>query len=61
MSEDTVPSPCVDICQMNIRLGLCVGCFRTIHEIATWRDMSIQEKLDVISELDERALDYEQE
>lgn len=31
-----VPSPCINICRMNPRTGLCEGCFRTIDEIAQW-------------------------
>ncbi len=31
-----VPSPCVNVCRMNERTGLCEGCARTIDEIAVW-------------------------
>jgi predicted Fe-S protein YdhL (DUF1289 family) len=31
-----VPSPCVNICRMDPKTGLCEGCFRTIDEIAQW-------------------------
>ncbi|MFN3565703.1 MAG: DUF1289 domain-containing protein [Burkholderiaceae bacterium] len=31
-----VPSPCVSVCRMDARTGLCEGCFRTIDEIARW-------------------------
>lgn len=31
-----VPSPCVSLCRMDARTGLCEGCFRTIDEIARW-------------------------
>ncbi len=34
--EDDVPSPCISICRMNARSGLCEGCFRTVEEIAAW-------------------------
>ncbi|HJV76432.1 MAG TPA: DUF1289 domain-containing protein [Noviherbaspirillum sp.] len=30
------PSPCISICKMNSRTGLCEGCLRTIDEIAQW-------------------------
>ena len=30
----TVASPCINICKMED--GLCVGCFRTLDEIAHW-------------------------
>lgn len=31
-----VPSPCVDVCKMDPGSGLCLGCARTIDEIAAW-------------------------
>jgi predicted Fe-S protein YdhL (DUF1289 family) len=31
-----VPSPCINICQMDQASGLCQGCMRTIDEIVKW-------------------------
>ena len=31
-----VLSPCVSICEMDAKTGLCRGCFRTLDEIAAW-------------------------
>ncbi len=31
-----VPSPCISVCAMNERTGLCDGCLRTLDEIAVW-------------------------
>ncbi len=31
-----VPSPCTSVCTMDRRSGYCVGCFRTLDEIAGW-------------------------
>jgi predicted Fe-S protein YdhL (DUF1289 family) len=31
-----VPSPCVSLCRIDERTGLCVGCLRTLEEIAGW-------------------------
>lgn len=33
---ERVPSPCINVCEMNPQTGLCKGCFRTINEIAQW-------------------------
>jgi uncharacterized protein len=33
---DPVPSPCINVCRMDPRTGLCEGCFRTIDEITRW-------------------------
>lgn len=49
-----VPSPCVNVCQIDPGSGLCRGCLRTIEEIAGWLDYSIPEKLQVLARLDER-------
>lgn len=37
-STDTgkVPSPCISVCRMDPRTGLCEGCLRTVEEIAQW-------------------------
>ena len=31
-----VASPCISVCQMHAASGWCVGCLRTLDEIATW-------------------------
>jgi uncharacterized protein len=33
---DHVPSPCINVCSMDERTGLCAGCYRTLEEIAQW-------------------------
>ncbi len=39
-----VPSPCINVCQMNPATGLCEGCKRSLDEIARWAAMSDAEK-----------------
>jgi uncharacterized protein len=39
-----VPSPCVNVCQMDEQKGLCRGCYRTIDEIAHWSVLDADEK-----------------
>ncbi len=31
-----VPSPCISVCRIDARTGLCIGCVRTLDEIAAW-------------------------
>ena len=31
-----VPSPCISVCRIDDATGLCVGCLRTLDEIAAW-------------------------
>ncbi len=49
-----VPSPCINVCRMNPRSGLCEGCLRTIDEIAAWSTLSDDGKRAVWDELDQR-------
>lgn len=52
----TVPSPCVNVCQMDAATGLCAGCLRTLDEIACWSLLDEAEKAAVWAELDQRRL-----
>lgn len=47
-------SPCVDICTLDVRTSLCLGCGRTIDEIAAWGSMSVAERRRVIDDLPAR-------
>jgi predicted Fe-S protein YdhL (DUF1289 family) len=31
-----IPSPCTSVCAIDAATGWCVGCLRTIDEIAAW-------------------------
>ena len=50
-----VASPCISVCRMDAATGWCVGCFRTLDEIAGWGLASDDEKRAVWNELVERA------
>ena len=49
-----IESPCVKICTLDARLGLCLGCGRTIDEIARWIAMSPSERSRIMNELPAR-------
>lgn len=44
-------SPCINVCEMDARVGLCKGCFRTIGEITAWSTMSDADKRAVMDQL----------
>jgi hypothetical protein len=51
----TVPStPCVRICVVDPLSALCVGCGRTVAEIAAWPAMSETDRVAVMADLDAR-------
>ena len=38
------PSPCIKVCTMDPRWGVCRGCFRTLDEIAGWSRYGAEQK-----------------
>lgn len=52
-------SPCVNVCQMDAQRGVCLGCARTLDEIARWSSLSEEERTRIMSGLAARkkALD----
>ena len=52
-----IESPCVKICTLDARSGLCLGCGRTLDEIARWTAMSADERVRIIGELPARLAD----
>jgi uncharacterized protein len=50
-----VISPCVRQCQLDARRNHCIGCGRTLDEIARWGDMGSAERLAILRALSERG------
>jgi predicted Fe-S protein YdhL (DUF1289 family) len=49
-----IESPCVKVCTVDARSGLCLGCGRTVDEIARWSAMNEAERTRVMAELPAR-------
>ena len=49
-----IETPCVKICTLDARAGLCLGCGRTVDEITRWSSMNISERARVMAELPAR-------
>ena len=49
-----VASPCVSVCVIDAPTGLCAGCFRTLDEIASWIDLSAEERRALLAALIQR-------
>ncbi|MEP7061786.1 MAG: DUF1289 domain-containing protein [Betaproteobacteria bacterium] len=54
--DDDVRSPCISVCVLDASGAICVGCGRTLHEIATWVDMSAAQKRAVVALLPARLV-----
>ena len=48
------PSPCINLCRMDDDDRYCLGCFRTLDEIAEWSDLNAEEKELIWEKLDIR-------
>jgi len=59
MSPDITPprpieTPCVKVCAVDGASGYCIGCRRTLAEIASWSRMSEQQRTDILTALPAR-------
>jgi len=52
--QTPVPSPCINVCEMDKASGLCRGCMRTIDEIVAWGSASDDYKRAVWKEIRRR-------
>ena len=52
---DDVPSPCVSVCRMDAERVFCIGCLRTIPEIAGWSRSDAASKRNVWRAIEVRA------
>jgi predicted Fe-S protein YdhL (DUF1289 family) len=53
--RETVESPCVKTCLIHPQARLCIGCLRTMDEIAGWTRMSDEERRTIMAALPSRA------
>jgi uncharacterized protein len=50
-AKPSLETPCVNICLLDSETGLCVGCGRTLAEIAGWAGRSDAERRAVMAAL----------
>ena len=49
-----IESPCTKICVIHAAGGLCLGCGRSLHEIASWSALTGAERTRVMADLPRR-------
>ncbi len=54
-----IQTPCVKICVVDPQSGHCLGCRRTLAEIAAWTSLSDGERARIMAELPGRTVDQE--
>lgn len=53
--RDEISSPCVKLCVVHPEERLCVGCYRTIEEIAVWSRLTDEARAAIVADLPARA------
>ena len=57
----SIATPCVMVCAVDGESGLCLGCFRTLGEIAGWRAAGMLPELDLVFSRDVTGGEYVQD
>jgi predicted Fe-S protein YdhL (DUF1289 family) len=55
---EAVASPCINVCRMDDATGWCVGCLRTLDEIALWSVLDDGDKRSVWLALGQRRVEW---
>ncbi|WP_342343890.1 DUF1289 domain-containing protein [Chthonobacter albigriseus] len=50
----TVSTPCINVCQIDRRSGLCIGCLRSLDEIGAWGRLGEPERRAIMARLPDR-------
>jgi len=53
--RNEIDSPCVKLCVIHPKVGICAGCDRTLQEIAEWSSMPQADRRALMADLPERA------
>jgi predicted Fe-S protein YdhL (DUF1289 family) len=49
-----VATPCIQVCVVDGESGLCLGCHRTLNEVATWSKLTDADRTRIMAELPAR-------
>jgi predicted Fe-S protein YdhL (DUF1289 family) len=55
----SIASPCINVCSMDAATALCVGCYRTLDEIALWGKAGDDVKLAILAAVDKRRAGHD--
>jgi predicted Fe-S protein YdhL (DUF1289 family) len=50
----SISTPCIKVCIVDGKSGLCLGCGRTLAEIAAWGGMDEERRRAIMADLPER-------
>jgi uncharacterized protein len=44
----SVVSPCIGICELDQESNLCIGCWRSLEEVAQWASADVDRRRDIV-------------
>jgi len=50
-SPPPIATPCVKVCIVDGESGLCLGCYRTLSEVAAWSSLTEGRRTSIMAEL----------
>lgn len=59
MTAQPISTPCIKVCAVSGQTGLCIGCGRTLAEIAGWGGLSEPERQRIMAQLPTRLAESE--
>ncbi|MHA6288303.1 DUF1289 domain-containing protein [Maricaulis sp. CAU 1757] len=59
MVRTPVKTPCVQVCFVDPKAQICVGCFRTMTELGRWTHYSDAERDTIMAELPSREAAFQ--
>ncbi|EXI80706.1 MAG: putative Fe-S protein [Candidatus Accumulibacter appositus] len=59
LPTQSVASPCINVCKMDDAGGFCLGCFRTIAEIALWSRAPDEQRLEILFAVERRRVEHD--
>lgn len=54
----SIATPCVQVCIVEPTTGFCLGCKRTLPEIAQWSRFTDEQRAGIMAELPERKTPF---
>jgi predicted Fe-S protein YdhL (DUF1289 family) len=53
-AQASVASPCINTCRLDASGTLCIGCWRTLDEIAAWGGLDDEQRRTVLAAVEQR-------
>ena len=56
MSKIKIISPCIGVCELDEESDICVGCLRSVDEIANWPQLDNEKAMQIMEQIKDRYI-----